>query len=297
MLKKIILSTILTSFAFSNNYSLNFDGVDDYVEIPKTGLLNLDGQSTFTIQVHIKNDALPGSPTWRQLISNTGTTTSCGLGDNGGYNIRYGADGGSGPYAHSFAFAVPEKNCFTAEDNMVYEEWQELTIVYVGSELHFYYDGIFVGSHSVEGSGNYLEYDGNMLIGKGTDGNMGNLFFPGNFDNLRIWQQALSQSEILSYLNSGMPTGDEEGLVGYWNFNEGEGSILTDLSGNGNDGVIYGATWSSDAPNDGPLVIDSFDEGLSDDYGYMMNETANPGIRFLNTTASDFENAQCVIID
>ena len=172
MLKKIILSTILTSFAFSNNYSLNFDGVDDYVEIPKTGLLNLDGQSTFTIQVHIKNDALPGSPTWRQLISNTGTTTSCGLGDNGGYNIRYGADGGSGPYAHSFAFAVPEKNCFTAEDNMVYEEWQELTIVYVGSELHFYYDGIFVGSHSVEGSGNYLEYDGNMLIGKGTDGNL-----------------------------------------------------------------------------------------------------------------------------
>ena len=108
---------------------------------------------------------------------------------------------------------VPEKNCFTAEENMVYEEWQELTIVYVGSELHFYYDGIFVESHSVEGSGNYLEYDGNILIGKGTDGNMGNLFFPGNFDNLRIWQQALSQSEILSYLNSGMPTGDEEGLA------------------------------------------------------------------------------------
>ena len=145
MFKKIILSTIFTSFAFSNNYSLSFDGVDDYVEIPKTGLLNLDGRSTFTIQVQLKNDALPGSPTWRQLISNTGTTTSCGLGDNGGYNIRYGADGGSGPYAHSFAFALPEKNCFTANENMVYEEWQELTIVWHETTVRFYYDGIPVG--------------------------------------------------------------------------------------------------------------------------------------------------------
>ena len=86
------------------NYSLSFGGADDYVEIPKSGSLNLDGSSTFTVQLHIYNTALPGSPTWRQLISNTGTLTSCGLGDNGGFNIRYGADGGTGPYAHNFAF-------------------------------------------------------------------------------------------------------------------------------------------------------------------------------------------------
>ena len=40
--------------------------------------------------------------------------------------------------------------------------------------------------------------------------------------------------------------GNESGLVGYWNFNEGQGSTLTDLSGNGNNGTIYGATWSDD---------------------------------------------------
>ena len=43
------------------------------------------------------------------------------------------------------------------------------------------------------------------------------------------------------------PTGDESGLVGYWNFNEGEGNSLTDLSGNGNNGIIYGATWVGNA--------------------------------------------------
>ena len=34
------------------------------------------------------------------------------------------------------------------------------------------------------------------------------------------------------------PTGNEEGLVGYWNFEEGEGETVIDLSGNGNDGII-----------------------------------------------------------
>ena len=39
-------------------------------------------------------------------------------------------------------------------------------------------------------------------------------------------------------------------LVASWNFNQGEGDILTDLSGNGNDGTIVGATWSTDVPAD-----------------------------------------------
>ena len=30
--------------------------------------------------------------------------------------------------------------------------------------------------------------------------------------------------------------------------NEGQGSTLTDLSGNGNNGNIYGALWSEDVP-------------------------------------------------
>ncbi|HJH28398.1 MAG TPA: LamG domain-containing protein, partial [Methanosarcinaceae archaeon] len=35
----------------------------------------------------------------------------------------------------------------------------------------------------------------------------------------------------------------EDGLVAEWHFDEGEGNVLKDSSGNGNDGTIYGATW------------------------------------------------------
>jgi hypothetical protein len=44
------------------------------------------------------------------------------------------------------------------------------------------------------------------------------------------------------------PIGNEADLVGYWNMDEGTGTTLTDLSGNGNDGIINGATWSNDTP-------------------------------------------------
>jgi hypothetical protein len=37
--------------------------------------------------------------------------------------------------------------------------------------------------------------------------------------------------------------GDEPGLVVYYPFTDGSGTTLTDATGNGNDGTIYGATW------------------------------------------------------
>ena len=36
-----------------------------------------------------------------------------------------------------------------------------------------------------------------------------------------------------------------DGLAGYWNFNEGSGTVAHDSSGNGNDGTIYDATWTT----------------------------------------------------
>ena len=38
-------------------------------------------------------------------------------------------------------------------------------------------------------------------------------------------------------------------LLMHWDFEEGTGSVVNDLSGNGNNGTINGATWSTDVPN------------------------------------------------
>ncbi len=47
-----------------------------------------------------------------------------------------------------------------------------------------------------------------------------------------------------THANKLMPERDlNAGLVAYWNFDEGSGNVLHDVSGHGNDGTIYGATW------------------------------------------------------
>ena len=54
-----------------------------------------------------------------------------------------------------------------------------------------------------------------------------------------LWKK-LNNTEIIHYKV------EEDNLIAYYDFNEGLGDVLTDLSGNGNDGIIVGAEWSID---------------------------------------------------
>ena len=87
-------------------------------------------------------------------------------------------------------------------------------------------------------------------------------------------------------------SGYEEGLVGYWNFNEGEGITLTDLTGNGSDGTVSGATWITDVsqpPHDGPEWYVST-EGSNDNNGsnYYPFSTIQHAIDSANESDSIF---------
>ena len=58
---------------------------------------------------------------------------------------------------------------------------------------------------------------------------------------INIW--VLVAIIMLSIMPAGVQAQSDEGLVAEWHFDEGAGSVVEDSSGNGNDGVIYGATW------------------------------------------------------
>jgi len=44
------------------------------------------------------------------------------------------------------------------------------------------------------------------------------------------------------------PIGNENNLIGYWNFEEGIGNTVYDLSPNVNHGVVNGSIYNSDSP-------------------------------------------------
>jgi hypothetical protein len=64
-------------------------------------------------------------------------------------------------------------------------------------------------------------------------------------DDFRVWNYARTQAEIQADMNREI-SGDEEGLVGYWRFNEGEGTTAYDTSPYENHGALVGATWTKD---------------------------------------------------
>ncbi len=62
-------------------------------------------------------------------------------------------------------------------------------------------------------------------------------FANGKLDEIAVWERALSESEIFTGWNNPL-TGNEEGLLGFWNFDDGEGQDLTAF---GNHAELHGA--------------------------------------------------------
>nr|AXN93585.1 ORF2 [Cylindrospermum alatosporum CCALA 994] len=78
-----------------------------------------------------------------------------------------------------------------------------------------------------------------LLIGS----HLSSSLFRGQISEARVWNKALSQTEIQSNLSHRL-VGNEPGLVGYWPLNEGTGTTVQDKTNNGNHGTISGnAVW------------------------------------------------------
>ena len=124
-------------------------------------------------------------------------------------------------------------------------EWHSVNIDLIFKWIvNIYYDGILVDSDLLQDVSNSSDNDESLDIGINWDFSD---TFNGNLDNIQIWNISLSQEEIQGYITC-LPAGNEQGLVGYWNFEEGSGETVFDLSPNGNNGTINGAIYSDDVP-------------------------------------------------
>jgi len=225
----------------SNDYSLGFDGTDDYVEAtPSTW------EGPFTVTVWVK--APTGQSEWRSIFSSSDNPTI-----KSSFQIDIGGTEKGYPGDWRFHGCAENSTNFSIDICEIVEEWQYLTVTFDGTTIKTYLNGEFKYSDTPTFNGRFELYK----IGVNRNHYR---FLEGNIDDVRIYSRALSSTEI-SDLYQGTHS-DSTGLVGHWDFEEGSGSTAYDSSGNGNDGSINGATWSTDTPSEGDTSVPSAPRNL-----------------------------------
>ena len=265
MTKKNLLFILFISFSFSQNYSLDFDGESDYVEVTNESAMiaNAD-QMTLSGWVYPRG---PNADSYTQFDGFFGFRNNEDadfyLLQLGNYKVecRLKVSGGG------------EFTIVTAENSIISETWHHLALTYDGSNMILYIDGIEAGSTGAYGqiTNEFLPFNIGRLVWQTT-----NFDLDGQVDEVSLWNLALTEQQVQDYMYADL-TG-EEGLVGYWKLNEGTGSTAYDSSDEGNNGQIYGATWSTDTPGPSTVTINvSYNDGWNlvglpvsvDDAGYV----------------------------
>jgi Concanavalin A-like lectin/glucanases superfamily len=93
-----------------------------------------------------------------------------------------------------------------------------------GGFIYLYVDGVQVAKTAITGTFNTVLSAFEVARRTAAD-----LYFPGQLDDLRIWNTALTQSQIASNMNHEL-TGTETGLYADWTFNDNSGSSVTDIT-------------------------------------------------------------------
>lgn len=127
--------------------------------------------------------------------------------------------------------------------------WQHCAVTWESKtgQAHLYLDGESVFSTSLA-KGAVLDPNGILVLGQEQDSYGGgfdkNQALQGQMAEVRVWNYVRPPEDIKAKMSQRC-TGEEAGLVGYWPLDEGEGNVVHDKTGNGQDGELQGVTWNT----------------------------------------------------
>jgi hypothetical protein len=212
----LAISSSIDCLASDAGNALQFDGSDDYVNIP--GLSDYAfGTSDFTIEMWINPRVLSGNH--RVLYCNQNLN-----------NCQFNID--SGP-SFSLQFYGDGHEYGTGSLTWDMGVWYHIAVSRISSVLRIYRDAIELGHTTFW-----------VNVGNSTNITIGNRLyhfrhpFDGIIDEVRVWNIGRTQEEIaLNYdlvIHPSTP-----GLIGYWRFDEDfDNQFVVDLSPTGNDGTL-----------------------------------------------------------
>jgi hypothetical protein len=106
--------------------------------------------------------------------------------------------------------------------------WTHLAATYDGASVKIYVNGVLEITSSFTGNLNSASYD--LKIGGGLTNNTE--YYSGDIGEVRLWKVARTASDIAANYQKQL-FGNENGLVGYYKFNDGSGNIAYNSASNG----------------------------------------------------------------
>lgn len=229
---------------------LHLDGTNDYVTLPNLNPISDGVAGEYTVETWVKLNAYTSSlGCWIYGDENA---------NNGGIIMQISATG----YIWTYRQAA---GIVTSTAQVPLNTWTHIAFSQDASNLKLYVNGVFI-QNLLSGTNRHIETTNAPRIGATGTTRLLN----GTLDEMRIWNKALTPSEIQSRMSCEL-SGNESGLVAYYKFNQGaEGltntglTTLTDATSNANNGTLTnfaltGATsnWVAGNSSIGALVTPS----------------------------------------
>ena len=164
--------------------------------------------------------------------------------------FRFGENGSAG--GDILQWVLPGGRCFSST-HFKTNRWYLVSCTYDGSTFKMYVDGIEDAQTSSSGKATPFQ---RFELGMSWGNYRTSQFFQGRLCEVRVWNRALTASEI-SMGFAGV-NAHSDGLVAYWKMNEGEGHIFHDATGHGYD-MDWTDTWRDDREN-GVLVAHDYSQ-------------------------------------
>ena len=232
--------TLFNSPSFSSNGlgSLNFDGTDDYVRVNESASIDI---TTNTITF--------GAWCYPTVSNKYQHILVKGVGESRQYGMWLSVDGTSKIFRN--VNGVVTQTNVTISTPWVVNNWNYIMLVYNGSTIKIYLNGLEVFSENA--SGNISHTNSNVnLGGEPTQ----SFFFVGNITNGQIYNRALTADEIFQNYNAQKTRfgfGGQSlfsGVTQYFDFSKqssypGTGTNLNDVSGNGYNGSISNGSFTT----------------------------------------------------
>jgi Concanavalin A-like lectin/glucanases superfamily len=216
----IVLSYFFVQNLYAQNASINFDGVDDYIQ---TNVPPIAGGAARTIEAWIKTtaNADPNNGGLQNVIVDMGTMAT---GSRFTFNVLFNNAIRLEVQGNGLSGTIP------VNDGL----WHHVAGVYnplATNKVILYVDGVLdvTGNFTVTAN---TSATGDVTIGRRVDGINR---FKGNIDEVRIWSVAKTQAELIASMNKELCNAVPS-LYSYFTFNDGI------PSGNNTNAVTYDLT-------------------------------------------------------